>query len=117
MDKEEEKMTSDVSTWVEGKQVGAIYIARDEGVWYDEDDHKTQGKLHLFYDTPLIHRDPQTNTLKFDCGRCLAEIPSYMYPDIKEGDCYEISITTDKCRYKDFSFRYDPTDKVLLNKG
>ena len=42
MDKEEEKMSSAVSTWVEGKQVGAIYIARDEGIWYDEDDHKTQ---------------------------------------------------------------------------
>ena len=102
MDKEEEKMSSAVSTWVEGKQVGAIYIARDEGVWYDEDDHKTQGKLHLFYDTPLIHRDAQTNTLKFDCARCIAEIPSYMYPDINEGDCYEISITTDKCRSKNF---------------
>ena len=117
MDKEEEKMSSAVSTWVEGKQVGAIYIARDEGIWYHEDDHKTQGKLHLFYDTPLIHRDAQTNTLKFDCARCIAEIPSYMYPDIKEGDCYEISITTDKCRYNDFNFRYDPTDKVFLNKG
>ena len=68
MDKEEEKMLSAVSTWVEGKQVGAIYIARDEGVCYDEDERKSQGKLHLFYDTPLIHRDPQTNTLKFDCA-------------------------------------------------
>lgn len=102
MDKEEEKMLSVVSAWLKGKQIGTMYIARDEGVCYDEDEHKTQGNLHLFYDTPLIHKDSQTNTLKFDCARCVAEIPSYMYPEIKEGDCYEISITMDKCRSKNF---------------
>ena len=87
---------------VKGKQIGTIYIARDEGICYDEYERKSQGKLHLFYDTHLIHRDPQTNTLKFDYARCIAEIPRYMYPDIKDGDCYEISITMDKCRSKNF---------------
>ena len=101
MDKEE-KMLSAVSVGIKGEQIGTMYIARDEGVRYDGDDHKSQGKLHLFYDTPLIRRDPQTNTWKFDCARCIAEIPSYMYPDIKEGDCYEISISMDKCRSKNF---------------
>ena len=57
----------------------------------------------FFYDTPLIHKDPQTNTLKFDCARCIAEIPNYMYTDIKDGDCYEINIIMDKCRYKEFN--------------
>ena len=102
MDKEEEKMSSAVSTWVEGKQVGAIYIARDEGVCYDEDKYKSQGKLHLFYDTPLIRRDPHTNTWNFDRARCITALPRYMYPEIKEGDCYEISISMDKCRSKNF---------------
>ena len=102
MDKEEEKIPSAVSAWIKDKQIGTIYIARDEGICYDEDERKSQGNLHLFYDTPLIHRDPQTNTLKFDCGRYITEIPSYMYPDIKEGDCYEINITMDKCRSKNF---------------
>ena len=102
MDKEEEKIPSAVSAWIKGKQIGTMYIARDEGICYDEDEHKSQGQLHLFYDTPLIDKDPQTNTLKFDCARCIAEIPSYMYPDIKEGDCYEISITMDKCKSKNF---------------
>ena len=101
MDKEE-KMLSAASLGIKGEQIGTMYIARDEGVRYDEDECKTQGKLHLFYDTPLIHRDSQTNTWKFDCARCIAEIPSYMYPDIKEGDCYEISISMDKCRSKNF---------------
>ena len=101
MNKEEEKIPSAVSAGIKGKQIGTIYIARDEGVCYD-DERKSQGKLHLFYDTPLIDKDPQTNTLKFGCARCIAEIPSYMYPEIKEGDCYEISITMDKCRCKDF---------------
>ena len=102
MDKEEEKMLSAVSVGIKGKQIGTMYIARDEGVCYDEDDYKSQGKLHLFYDTPLLHRDSKTNTLKFDCARCIVEIPSYMYPDIKEGDCYEISISMDKCKSKNF---------------
>ena len=102
MDKEE-KIPYAVSAGIKGKQIGTIYIARDDGICYDEDERKTQGKLHLFYDTPLIDKDPQTNTLKFDCARCIAEIPSYMYPEIKEGDCYEISIIMDKCRYKEFN--------------
>ena len=102
MDKEEEKILSNVSARIKGKQIGTMYIARDEGICYDEDERKSQGKLHLFYDTPLINKNPQTNTWKFDCARCIAEIPSYMYPDIKEGDCYEISITMDKCRSKNF---------------
>ena len=69
---------------------------------------KKQGNLHLFYDTPLIHKDLQTNTLKFDCARCIAEIPNYMYPDIKDGDCYEINIIMDKCRYKEFNSPNNP---------
>ena len=109
MDKEE-KIPYDVSAGIKDKQIGTIYIARDEGICYDEDEHKTQGKLHLFYDTPLIDKDPQTNTLKFDCARCIAEIPSYIYPDIKEGDCYEISIIMDKCRYKEFNSTNHPID-------
>ena len=48
MDKEEEKMLSAVSVGIKGEQIGTMYIARDEGVRYDEDDHKSQGKLHLF---------------------------------------------------------------------
>lgn len=103
MNKEEEKLLSTVSAWIKGKQIGTIYIARDEGEYYDEYKRKKQGNLHLFYDTPLIHKDPQTNTLKFDCARCIAEIPNYMYPDIKDGDCYEINIIMDKCRYKEFN--------------
>ena len=91
-----------MSAGIKDKQIGTIYIARDEGICYDEDDYKSQGKLHLFYDTPLIHKEPKTNTWKFDCARCIAEIPSYMYLEIKDGDCYEISITMDKCRSKNF---------------
>ena len=99
---DEEKIPYAVSAWIKGKQIGTMYIARDEGICYDEDERKSQGKLHLFYDTPLINKNSQTNTWKFDCARCIAEIPSYMYPEIKDGDCYEISITMDKCRSKNF---------------
>ena len=33
MNKEEEKLLSIVSAWIKGKQIGTIYIARDEGVY------------------------------------------------------------------------------------
>ena len=52
MDKEE-KIPYDVSAGIKDKQIGTIYIARDEGICYDEDEHKSQGKLHLFYGNPL----------------------------------------------------------------
>ena len=61
---------------MEDGKLGTIYIARDEGVCYDEGERKSQGNLHLFYDTPLINIDSQTNTRKFDCARCIAEIPT-----------------------------------------
>ena len=82
MDKEE-KIPYAVSAWIKGKQIGTMYIARNEGICYDEGEHKSQGQLHLFYDTPLIDKDPQTNTLKFDCASCIAEIPSYMYQKLQ----------------------------------
>ena len=33
MDKEDEKLLSMVSAWIKCKQIGTIYIARDEGVY------------------------------------------------------------------------------------
>ena len=41
MDKEEEKIPSAVSAWIKDKQIGTIYIARDEGICYDEDERKS----------------------------------------------------------------------------
>ena len=48
MNKEEEKIPSVVSDRIKDKQIGTIYIARDEGICYDEDERKSQGKLHFF---------------------------------------------------------------------
>lgn len=77
-----------------------MWIARDEGIYDDDYELLEKGKLHLFYDTPLVHNDQETNTLKFDCARCIGEIPSYMYPWIEEGDCYELTFNTPY--FKDF---------------
>lgn len=74
-----------------------LWVARDEGIYNDDYELVEKGKLHIFYDTPLIHRDTKTNTLKFDCARCIGEIPSYMFPWIGEGDCYEFSSSTPYC--------------------
>ena len=51
MDKEEEKIPSAVSAGIKDKQIGTMYIARDEGICYDEDERKSQGKLISF----MIH--------------------------------------------------------------
>lgn len=71
-----------------------MWIARDEGIYDDDYEVLEEGKLHLFYDTPLVHEDLDTRTLKFTGARCIGEIPSYMYPWIKEGDCYELNFNT-----------------------
>lgn len=67
-----------------------LYIARDEGIYDDDYNYVKPGKLHLFYDTPIPYYDDETKTHKFGTARVVAEIPTYMYPDVHEGECYEI---------------------------
>lgn len=77
-----------------------MWIARDEGI-YDEDyEVLEKGKLHLFYDKPIIEMDDNTNTWKFGSARCIGEVPSYMYPSIQERDCYELDFNI-PCIYED----------------
>ena len=81
-----------------------MWLARDEGIYLDDmDDTPQVGKLHLFYDTPLVHTNSETKNLRFDCARIICEVPSYMYPDIEEGDCVELNNCGKKYRYKNFS--------------
>lgn len=69
-----------------------FWIARDEGIYLEEDDRKPQpGKLHIFYDTPEILYDRVNNNKYFGNARVICEIPSYMFPEIKEGTCLVIS--------------------------
>lgn len=68
-----------------------LYIARDEGEYKREVDDEHNGQLHLFYDKPLTEFDPLTWKRKFGFARCICEVPSYMYPFIKDGQCYELS--------------------------
>lgn len=77
-----------------------MWIARDEGLYDDDYEIMEKGKLHLFYDPPLVHEDLDTRTLKFDGARCIGEVPSYMYPFIEEGECYELGETL--VHYKNF---------------
>lgn len=43
-----------------------MWIARDEGIYNDDYEVLEGGKLHLFYDTPLVHRDTKTNIRSLD---------------------------------------------------
>lgn len=61
-----------------------IYMARDEGVMEEDVRTPQQGKIHLFYDTPLLEYDNKERILKWGCARKIGEIPSYMYPSLKE---------------------------------
>lgn len=63
-----------------------LYIARDEGKW-DEDVQKA-GELNLFYDTPELLFDIDERISYWDNSRKIANIPSYMYPQIKDKECY-----------------------------
>lgn len=63
-----------------------LYIARDEGKW-DEDVQKA-GELNLFYDTPELLFDIGERISYWGNSRKIANIPSYMYPQIKDKECY-----------------------------
>lgn len=63
-----------------------LYIARDEGKW-DEDVQKT-GKLNLFYDTPELLFNVKDGISYWGNARKIAGLPSYMYPQVKDKECY-----------------------------
>lgn len=54
----------------------------------EEFDRDIPGKLHIFYDGP-----PKYSTIEHDWvgARCIGEIPSYMFPEIKEGMCIQFT--------------------------
>ena len=63
-----------------------LYIARDEGKW--DEDVKKEGELNLFYDTPQLLFDIDKRISYWGNARKIAEIPSYMYPQIRDKECY-----------------------------
>lgn len=63
-----------------------LYIARDEGKW--DEDVKKEGELNLFYDTPQLLSDVKDQISYWGNARKIAEIPSYMYPQIRDKECY-----------------------------
>lgn len=79
-----------VEAW--DKRVGGkvrMWIARDNGEYID--DVKQVGDIHLFYDTPMKVKDEKTGRWIFSCSRMICKLPSYMYPWIEDGHCYELS--------------------------
>lgn len=77
-----------------------LYIARDEGIYDDDYNYVKPGKLQIFYDTPKIICNDITGTYRYGLARVVSEIPSYMYPDIQEGECYEITLDNSKLYHK-----------------
>jgi hypothetical protein len=63
-----------------------LYISRDEGKW--DEDVQTTGELNLFYDTPELLFNVKDWTSYWGNARKIANIPSYMYPQIKDKECY-----------------------------
>lgn len=87
-----------------------LWIARDTKYttyFYECDDYgeeQVRGNLHIFYDTPeLLYVDGVYNEnrkndndwyqrsqyYKWQNARLICDIPSYMFPEIKEGECIE----------------------------
>lgn len=65
-----------------------LWIARDEGFYNEEDDEPSVGKLHIFYDQPQLIKVDGIYCWKF--SRIICEVPSYMYPEIKEKTCIKL---------------------------
>ena len=71
----------------------SIYIARDNAMVPDDmahyierhpEDEIQYAKLHIFYDTPIWNASGY-----WGCAREMAEIPNYMFPEVKQGECLE----------------------------
>lgn len=63
-----------------------LYIARDESKW--DEDVQTTGELNLFYDTPQLLFDIDKRISYWGNARKIAKISSYMYPQVKDKECY-----------------------------
>lgn len=63
-----------------------LHIARDEGKW--DEDVQTTGELNLFYDTPELLFNVKDSISYWGNARKIAHIPSYMYPQVKDKECY-----------------------------
>lgn len=63
-----------------------LWIARDEGKW--DEDVEQIGELNLFYDTPELLFDVENRISYWGNARKIAQIPFYMYPEIKDRECY-----------------------------
>lgn len=63
-----------------------LYIARDEGKW--DEDIQTTGELNLFYDTPELLFDVENLISYWGNARKIVQIPSYMYPQIRDKECF-----------------------------
>lgn len=73
-----------------------LYIARDEGKW--DEGVQTTGELNLFYDTPQLLFDIDKRISYWGNARKIAKIPSYMYPQVKDKECYVLK----NIEYKEF---------------
>lgn len=77
-----------------------LWVARNEGyeeeeVLHDRFKH-VSGELFIFYDTPLLVYDSEKQRKIWTCSREMCEVPSYMFPGIKEGECVVFSNITEK---------------------
>lgn len=69
-----------------------LFIARDD-YEYDEYDESftAPGKLHIFYDKPELLTMSYPMTYYWGNARMICEIPTYMFPNIKENTCVKFN--------------------------
>ena len=76
----------------------SVYIARDNANVPDDMVHFVErhpekkiefAKLHIFYDTPEWDSGIWSSEGHWKNAREMCEIPNYMFPEIKMGECLE----------------------------
>ena len=81
----------------------SIYVARDNAVVPEDMVHYIErhpekeiefAKLHIFYDTPIWNSNGMSCQGHWECARQMAEVPNYMFPEIKQGECLEFQAVT-----------------------
>ena len=75
-----------------------LWIARDNSIIPDDMEHFIErhpekeieyAKLHIFYDKPIWKGNYFSGSWEY--AREMCEIPNYMFPEIKMGQCVEFN--------------------------
>lgn len=71
-----------------------LWVCRNEDYAEEYDDGSytdIDGELMVCYDQPLLEYDGRRRRHVWTCASVMTEVPKYMFPQVKSGECVEFS--------------------------